>query len=258
MIRPPAVAGSFYPADPGQLESFIQSAFGECAGAAFNAKALIVPHAGYIYSGEVAVQAYRLLRNHSKIDRVVLLGPAHHVYLEGLALSSATHFITPLGSVAIATELNREILSLPQVQISDAAHTPEHSLEVQLPFLQQVLGEFRLVPILVGNATAQQTAEVIDKLWGGEETLLVVSSDLSHFHTYREAQEIDRSTSEDICRMSEALAGEQACGCKAINGLMHSAKKYCLNTSELARCNSGDTAGDKGRVVGYGAYALYE
>ncbi len=257
MIRPPAVAGTFYPADPVELESFIQFALGSCSGAAFDAKALIVPHAGYIYSGEIAGRAYRLVCNRPKVKKVILLGPAHRAYVEGLALSSATHFQTPLGSVPVATELNREILSLPQVQVSDQAHLREHSLEVQLPFLQQTMKDFKLVPLLVGDATPSETAEVIDKLWGGEETLLVISSDLSHFHPYNEAQQIDQSTSEAIIKKSESLTGDQACGCRAINGFMRSAKRHGLNVSELARCNSGDTAGEKDSVVGYGSYALY-
>lgn len=258
MIRAAAVAGTFYPADTKELDTLVESFLDAGAEAAFHPKALIVPHAGYIYSGVVAASAYCLLRNQRGIKRVVLIGPAHHIYLKGLALSSATHFVTPLGSVPVAEEVNRQLLGLPRVQVSDQAHLREHSLEVQLPFLQQVLGDFTLVPILVGDASSEETAQVIDQLWGGEETLLVVSSDLSHYHSYAESQKLDQQTSEAICSRSEKLVGEQACGCRAINGLMRSAKKRYLDVVELARCNSGDTAGDKSRVVGYGAYVLFE
>lgn len=257
MIRNPAVAGMFYPADPHRLQAQIQQMLAQSDPPPIRPKALIVPHAGYIYSGQVAAQAYRLLQQYPQICRVVLLGPAHRVYVPGLAVSSATAYTTPLGTIPVAVDAVGEILGLSQVQVSDLAHAPEHSLEVQLPFLQSVLENFQLVPILVGDADAPQTAAVIEQLWGDDGTLILVSSDLSHFHPYREAQQIDRATGDAILRMSEALVGEQACGCHAINGLMHSARQHRMKITELAICNSGDTAGDKERVVGYGAYALH-
>lgn len=257
MIRTAAVAGQFYPANPLELEADVRRMLAKSDHCQVPVKALIAPHAGYIYSGQVAARAYRLLENREEIRQVVLLGPAHYVYVEGLAVSSASHFSSPLGPVPLNRDCIEEIGSMPQVCVSDAAHAPEHSLEVHLPFLQLMLGEFQLVPILVGVAPAEQSAEVIDRLWGGEETLIVVSSDLSHFHPYSEAQQIDQRTSSAICHLSEQLQGEEACGCHAINGLMRCAKSRGLKASLLDICNSGDTAGDKERVVGYGAYELH-
>lgn len=257
MIRAPAVAGAFYPADSYDLQSQLQTLLARADTAALPVKAMIVPHAGYIYSGAVAAKAYSILQQRNDIENVVLLGPAHYLYVNGVAVPAATHFATPLGEIPINRQAIERISDLPQVSVSDAAHAPEHSLEVQLPFLQMVLEEFQLVPVLVGDANAEEVAEVIGRLWGGEETLLLISSDLSHFHHYEEAQRIDRATGDAILGMSESLAGEQACGCRAINGLMHSVKQRDMRVEELTICNSGDTAGDKDRVVGYGAYALY-
>lgn len=257
MIRNAAVAGQFYPADPLELEAQVRGMLAQSFTREVSVKALIAPHAGYIYSGQVAAQAYRLLENRVDIRQVVLLGPAHYVYVEGLAISSASHFSTPLGQIPLNRERIEGVQDMPQVCVSDAAHAPEHSLEVHLPFLQLVLGEFQLVPILVGVSEPEETAEVIDRLWGGEENLIVVSSDLSHFHPYREAQQLDQRTSRAICHLSEELRGEEACGCHAINGLMNCAKRREMAVTLLNNCNSGDTAGDKNRVVGYGAYELH-
>ena len=255
-IRHPAVAGTFYPADAGALQDQVQSMLARSTEQTISVKALIVPHAGYMYSGQVAAQAYRLLQD-KEFAHVVLLGPAHYVYVEGLAAPSVSHFATPLGLIPINSQAIAGILDLPQVSVSDQAHAPEHSLEVQLPFLQRVLADFTLIPLLVGKATAEQTAQVIERLWSDQDTLILVSSDLSHFHPYSEAQKIDQRTSTAICHRSETLSGEQACGCRAINGLMHCAEKRGLNVKPIALCNSGDTGGDKSRVVGYGAYVLY-
>ena len=256
MIRAPAVAGTFYPADASELQYQIQSMLALCETKTMPVKALIVPHAGYIYSGQIAAQAYQLLQHQSQFTNVVLLGPAHYVYVEGLVVPSASHFVTPLGAIPVNTKAIESILDLPQISVSDQAHAPEHSVEVQLPFLQMVLPDFSLVPVLVGNATTEQTAEVIERLWGNAKTLILISSDLSHFHHYTEAQQIDQRTNAAICQLSESLRGDQACGCRAINGLMHCAKVKRLSVKMLGLCNSGDTAGNKERVVGYGAYAL--
>jgi hypothetical protein len=256
-VRSPAVAGRFYPQDSLQLSAQIEQML--AVGKSYEGplcKGLIVPHAGYIYSGPVAAAAYRLLRPRKEIRRVVLLGPAHYVPVRGVAVPSVSFFETPLGSIALDAESIAALLRLPQVVISDEAHAPEHSLEVQLPFLQTVLGEFELIPMLVGFASPEEVAEVLDLVWGGAETLILVSSDLSHFHDYATARQIDADTSRAICNLEIDLVGEQACGCFAVNGLLYAARTRGLNVQPLDLRNSGDTAGDHSRVVGYGAYGL--
>jgi AmmeMemoRadiSam system protein B len=217
---------------------------------------VIAPHAGYIYSGPVAALAYaRLWPARETIKRVVLLGPSHYVAFHGLALSSATAFATPLGSVPVDTEAQAELLNLPQVLVLDKAHAQEHSLEVQLPFLQVLLGTFSIVPIAVGDASAEQVAEVLETLWDGAETALVVSSDLSHYYDYETAQRLDRATSAAIDALrAQDIQYEQACGRVPITGLLIAARRHGLHASTVDLRNSGDTAGPKDRVVGYGAY----
>jgi len=259
-VRPPAVAGMFYPAEENalrqELAAFLDAPVPFESGAA--PKALIVPHAGYAYSGAVAATAYRRLEPiHDQIHRVVLLGPAHRVYLDGMALPATTHFATPLGKIPIDLAAVDSIADLPGVCTSDSAHAYEHSLEVQLPFLQTVLDDFRLMPIVVGRCDADLVAAVIDRLWGGRETVTVISSDLSHFLAYGEAQDADGRTCRMIEDKSSGLSGEQACGAYAINGLMRSRHCRALDVEALEIRNSGDTAGDKSRVVGYGAFALH-
>ena len=206
---------------------------------------------------QFAAIAYRALEErHDRIHRVVLLGPAHRVYLQGMAVPSVDAFTTPLGDVPIDAAAVRQALALPGVQTSDQAHAQEHSLEVHLPFLQTVLDDFSLVPIVVGVCPAEQVEAVIEALWGGDETLIVVSSDLSHFHQYEDAREIDEHTTARIEACESTLHGEEACGAYAINGLMLAAKVHGLQVRTLDVRNSGDTAGDPNRVVGYGAYAL--
>jgi len=259
-IRAPAVAGMFYPADAAVLARDIE-AYLSAAPAAQGAapKALIVPHAGYVYSGQVAAHAYALLAPaRATIRRVVLLGPAHRVPFRGLALPAAEGFATPLGNIPIDAEGARAALALPQVGASDVAHNLEHSLEVQLPFLQAVLDDFALLPFAVGAATPAQVAEVIDLLWGGPETLILISSDLSHFHAYAQAQGIDRNTTEEILAFEPAIDHQQACGATPINGLLLTARRRGMQIRLLDLRNSGDTAGDRSRVVGYAAFALSE
>jgi AmmeMemoRadiSam system protein B len=220
-------------------------------------KALIVPHAGYVYSGPIAASAYaRLLPGRSVIRRVVLLGPVHRVPIRGLALPGADSFVTPLGAVAVDAEAAAHLRALPQVCESEAAHSLEHSLEVQLPFLQTILEEFTLVPLAVGDASPSEVAEVIERVWGGPETLIVVSSDLSHYHPYDEATEIDRSTADDILSLADTLDHEQACGATPINGFALCARRHGLKPELIDLRNSGDTAGEKSRVVGYAAFAF--
>lgn len=260
-IRPPAVAGFFYPGDRAELFDLVSELI---AGVSVNTlprtpKAYIVPHAGYIYSGSTAAVAYAMAaQQRASLRRVIVIGPSHRVYLEGAAVPNVQAFATPLGEIPIDQELKSSVLAVPGVIESDHPHQLEHSLEVQLPFLQLAFNGFTLVPIVVGNASAQQVAGILDAVWGDTETLVLASSDLSHYHTYRAAQRIDAQTSSAILNRQANLTGEQACGAVAINGLLHCARERDLKVTELARCNSGDTAGDKDRVVGYGAYALYE
>jgi hypothetical protein len=255
--RPAAVAGLFYPAGKTALQGTVSALLGEAPASDEVAKAIIAPHAGYVYSGPTAACAYRLLeKRREQIRRVVLLGPAHRVYLHGMALPSVDAFSTPLGDVPIDAAGVRKALTLPGTQVSDEAHAQEHSLEVQLPFLQTVLDDFQLVPIVVGICPAHEVEAVIEALWGGDETLIVISSDLSHYHIYDDAREIDAQTTTRIEHRDAALDGEDACGAYALNGLMLAAKAHDLQVHTLDVRNSGDTAGDKRRVVGYGAYAL--
>ena len=255
--RPAAVAGLFYPGHAGALGRTVAELLAAAPRADAPAKALIAPHAGYQYSGPTAACAYRLVEAHrDSIERVVLLGPAHRVYLRGMALPSADAFSTPLGDVPIDKTAVALALELPGTQVSDEAHAEEHSLEVHLPFLQTVLGGFTLVPVVVGVCPAVEVRALLDALWGGPETLVVVSSDLSHYHAYAEARELDAATTARIVSRESGLRGEEACGAYAINGLMLAAGSRGLKVQVLDVRNSGDTAGDRRRVVGYGAYAL--
>lgn len=256
-VRQAAVAGYFYPANPRELARMVDALLAEAPPASTDPKALIAPHAGYIYSGPIAATAYNQIRGQApRIERVVLLGPSHHVPFRGLALSSAERYATPLGDVPIDTDACDTLLRLPQADILDEAHAREHSLEVHLPFLMAALGPFRLVPVVVGAASPEQVAAVIDAFWSRDDTLIVVSSDLSHFLDYDTAVRVDRETTCAIERHAEDIRPEQACGCRAINGLMHVAEARDLEVVTLDVRNSGDTAGDRSRVVGYGAYAL--
>ena len=261
-VRRPAVAGMFYPGEPKALAAELDDLLGGVEHLAPRLgfpKALIAPHAGYIYSGEIAARAYDELAPARGIARrVVLLGPVHRVPVRGLAAPGDDAFATPLGSVRVDREALRALHDLPQVVTSDAAHASEHSLEVQLPFLQKVLGDFALVPLAVGTASVQEVAEVLERLWGGPETLIVVSTDLSHYHPYDEARKIDGATLERLRGFATDLNHEEACGATPLNGLLSVAKKRRMAIRLLAACNSGDTAGGKGQVVGYGALALHE
>lgn len=258
-IRPPAVSGLFYPADPAILARDLKRYLAEAKAFDFRPKAVIAPHAGYIYSAPIAASAYRLLEPlRDRIQRVVLLGPVHRVWVKGLALPGGTAFETPLGTIPLDLAAMETIANLPQVEIQDAAHAQEHSLEVQLPFLQAVLGDFRLVPLAVGGATAEEVAEVLERLWGGDETLIVVSSDLSHYLPYQTGSNVDKATAKAILDLHTNLVGEQACGAHPINGLLLAARRHGLRPHLLDLRSSGDTAGDRDRVVGYGAFAFTE
>jgi AmmeMemoRadiSam system protein B len=257
LVRDPAVAGMFYPADPRQLAQEVHGFLAAAQPQTLDTKALIVPHAGYIYSGAIAASAYVTLKTiASRIRRVVLLGPTHRVAVNGLALPDADAFDTPLGRIPLDTDAMRAIEKLPQVIVSGEAHEEEHSLEVQLPFLQSILGEFTLLPLAVGMATAEEVAEVLEAVWGGEETLIVISSDLSHYLPYAAAQFVDNKTAQDIIKLQQPIHHEQACGGTPISGLIVAARKHHLLPHLLDLRNSGDTAGSRDRVVGYAAFAF--
>jgi AmmeMemoRadiSam system protein B len=257
--RYPAVAGMFYPDDPVELEEMVHTLLATAKAEGPVPKAIIAPHAGYVYSGPVAASVYRLLLPAQKsIHRVVLLGPAHRVFLRGLALPKADFFLTPLGSVAVDKQAAEQIADLPFVQVSDAPHALEHSLEVHLPFLQKVLQDFKVVPLVVGDAAPEEVATVLERLWGGEETLIVVSSDLSHYYDYPTARRLDLATSQAIEALDpKRLYPESACGRIPVAGLLLVARKYGLQAKTVDLRNSGDTAGPKDQVVGYGAYAFF-
>lgn len=256
--RQPAVAGTFYPASAQKLHHMLVQYLNDAKSDAKVPKAIIVPHAGYIYSGPVAATAYaRLKKAHNRITRVVIIGPSHRVAFRGLAISRTESFVTPLGAIPVDHEALQTIVHLPFVEYIEQAHTYEHSLEVHLPFLQEMLDNFKIVPIVAGDASAEQVSQVIDALWGGDETLIVISSDLSHYHDYLTAQQLDRSTSKVIEQLQyEQLDFESACGRVPVSGLLKLAREKSLSVKTIDLRNSGDTAGDKNRVVGYGAYVI--
>jgi len=262
-VRQPAVAGAFYHSQKqllaNDVKTLLENARSNMGETALSPKAIIAPHAGYIYSGPIAASVYaQLTAKRDVIKRVVLLGPVHRVAVRGLALPGVTVFATPLGEIPIDLDAVAAIENMPQVVESTAAHAPEHSLEVQLPFLQTVLGDFKLLPLAVGNATPAEVAEVLEVLWGGPETLIVISSDLSHFHPYQAAQTIDSQTAQDILSLQHTLSHEQACGGTPVNGLLMAARQHQLQPHLIDLRNSGDTAGDKDRVVGYASFAFTE
>jgi hypothetical protein len=257
--RPAAVAGTFYPAGAGALGHAVRALLDGADAASTQAapKLLVVPHAGYVYSGPVAAQAYALLaRWRTRWRRVVLLGPTHRVAVRGLAVPTAAAFDTPLGAVPIDRDGIAAIEALPQVVRSDAAHAQEHALEVQLPFLQAVLERFTLVPLAVGHVTPTAVAEVIERLWGGDETLIVVSTDLSHYLPYDRARAVDATTVGRVLRFDATIAHDEACGATPLNGALLVAQRQGLRPRRLDLRNSGDTAGDRARVVGYAALAF--
>lgn len=260
IVRRPAVAGSFYPAHAQQLRAAVAAYLAEVSAEAPAArpKALIAPHAGYIYSGPIAASVYSPLRPFAaELERVVLLGPSHRFPLRGLAATAAEAFETPIGRVPVDREAIERVLHLPQVEVLESAHTAEHSLEVQLPFLQHVLGPFSLVPFAVGDASAEQVAEVLRVLWEGDETLIVVSSDLSHYYDYETARRLDEATTRAIEALNpDGLGEESACGRTPLCGLLVEARRRGLAVQTLDLRNSGDTAGPRDQVVGYGAYVL--
>ncbi len=261
-IRQPAVAGLFYPEDPATLKELILALMSEVAPrneGTWYPKALVAPHAGLPYSGPVAASAYAALGpGADRIRRVVLLGPSHRVPFRGVATTTATAYGTPLGLVAIDRPAIDAIGGLPGVTTLDEAHGPEHSLEVHLPFLQVVLHDFTLVPLVVGEAGPETVAAVLEQLWGGPETLIVISSDLSHYHDYPTAQALDAETRRAIEALDEGqLDPHKACGHQPLAGLLRVARRRGLQIETLDLRNSGDTAGPRREVVGYGAWAFH-
>lgn len=260
-IRPAAVAGLFYPGASRELVPMIEELLAEASGRDLprSPKAVIAPHAGFIYSGPIAASAFRcFLADAAQIQRIILLGPAHRLPVRGLALAEHEAFETPLGNVPVDREMAEQIRGMTQVSINNPAHAPEHSLEVELPFLQKVLEEFSIVPILISSATADEIAEVLERLWNGPETRIVISSDLSHYLAYEAARRIDRETAQQVVELRGHIDEHRACGAVAINGLLAAARLHALTPRLLDLRNSGDTAGDRMRVVGYGAFAFFE
>lgn len=258
-VRRAAVAGSFYPADPTDLTDSVDAMLAQASagltGEVPAAKAYLVPHAGHIYSGATAALAYaRIALRRKTIRRVVLLGPTHRAPVDGLARPCSSVFETPLGRIPVESPN----LPMPQLVADSGAHEWEHSLEVQLPFLQRALQAFVLVPLAVGRATPEQVADVMETLWGGPETIVLVSSDLSHYHAYDEARRIDGATLDRIMAMDAHIDHQQACGATPVNGLLLVAKRRGLKPTLLGACNSGDTAGEKNKVVGYAAVEFTE
>jgi AmmeMemoRadiSam system protein B len=264
-VRPAAVAGSFYPGDAKALRAVVyehldgaRASFAPASSAEGWPKALIVPHAGYMYSGPVAASAYLTLEPGVEIiDRIVLLGPSHHVPFDGIAVPSNTAFETPLGAVPIDETSRRRALALGFVETLDDAHHWEHSLEVQLPFLQVLLDTFAVLPMAIGRATPEQVRELLDTLWGGDETVIIISSDLSHYHGYAIAKRMDAATAQAIESLApERIGHADACGRVGVQGLLESARAHSLRPTTLDLRSSGDTAGGRAEVVGYGAWAF--
>lgn len=259
-VRKPAVAGIFYPADREELRRSVTAYLAGAESTGPVPKALIAPHAGYIYSGPVAASAYaHLVAARGKVSRVVLLGPAHWVAFSGVAASSAEAFLSPLGTVPVDLHAVQQALQLPFVSLFDAAHAREHSLEVHLPFLQEVLGKFSLVPLVVGAALPGEVAQVLELLWDGAETAIVVSSDLSHYRDYETARRLDQATSHAIEQLRwQEIHPEQMCGYYPVRGLLYVARQHQLAAKTVDVRNSGDTAGLRDEVVGYGAYVFID
>jgi len=258
-VRNPAVAGMFYPANSQELQNMLQEMLEHAEFKDIKPRALIAPHAGYIYSGEIAASAYKQLEPlKNEFNRVVLLGPSHRVPFIGCAVSKADYFRTPLGDITLDRNAIQALSRLPQVQLLESAHAEEHSLEVHLPFLQTVLDDFSLVPIVVGDTDANSVMEVLEFFWQDPKTLFVISSDLSHYHNYHTAQQMDIHTSDAIVHLHpENISYDDACGRNPVIGLLELAKKHNMQSIALDIRNSGDTAGSKDQVVGYGAYGFF-
>jgi len=264
-VRQPAVAGRFYPAGADQLEADVQRylnaarAPDDCIDPPL-VKAIIAPHAGYPYSGPIAASAYvHLACSDIPVRRFILIGPAHFAPVSGLAVSGAAAFDTPLGRVPVDEAARAAVLALPGVTVDEYAHRPEHCLEVQLPFLQELFLDFSIVPLLAGDTTAEEVAAVLEALWDGPETRIVISSDLSHYHSHTTAARLDQETAEAIVGLRpEALRDDCACGREPIAGLLLAARRRGMTAENVDLRSSGDTGGPRDRVVGYGAFLFTE
>lgn len=258
-IRPAAVADMFYTANGEELAAQVSEFMDADEVINIVPKALIVPHAGYIYSGGTAGKGFALIKKLSTVvNKIVLIGPCHRVWIQGLAIPDCQYFETPLGKIEVDSKTLSELTKFPQVVISDQAHAQEHCLEVQLPFLQSIFPQFKLIPLVAGEVSKNAFIEVLEYLWGGEETLIVISSDLSHFLDYDSAVAIDRKTSQAIENFeADSINSNMACGSAGIKALLRVAKNKNFHVKTIHQCNSGDTAGDRDRVVGYGTYAIY-
>lgn len=259
-VRPAAVAGRFYDAHPSRLRADVERYLATAVPAeGASPKAIIAPHAGYLYSGPIAGSAFATLRQGARdIRRVILIGPAHYVPITGLAFPDADAFATPLGNVRVDRErVDQAVRALPQALVLNSPHRPEHSLEVELPFLQVLLEDFEIVPVLAGDVSGDEVADLLRLLWGGPETCIVVSSDLSHYLPYEVARTVDGATAAMIGAMDmRELDATRACGYESIRGFIPVAAECGLKARVLDLRNSGDTAGPRDRVVGYGAFAF--
>ncbi len=258
--RNPAVAGIFYSADKDRLDSEVEHYLADTASPLdYQPRILIVPHAGYVYSASTAAKAYgRLQKYAAKIKNVILLGPSHRVAFRGAALPSANFFATPLGAVPVNRELTAQLAALPGFKIDDHPHKEEHSLEVQLPFLQKVLKKFKIIPVVYGEVDPGLLAQALEPLVERDDTLLVVSADLSHYNDYETARELDGHTADMVANNQAELENHMSCGADGINAALLIAKEAALRPEMLELLNSGDTSGDKQRVVGYGAWSFGE
>jgi AmmeMemoRadiSam system protein B/AmmeMemoRadiSam system protein A len=257
-VRAPAVAGMFYPGDPEDLDRSVAHLLGTPPAEPSPFKAIVAPHAGYPYSGPVAGTAYAAVRHLAgQIRRVVLLGPAHRVGFRGIAAPGADGLATPLGTIPVDRAAIATVLDLPGVQVLDQAFAGEHALEVHLPFLQHIFPGVGVVPLLVGDTRPELVDRVLERLWGGPETLIVISSDLSHYQDYETARRLDLETSQAIeALQGHRLNGHFACGFLPLSGLLRRAVALDLRATTLDLRNSGDTAGGRDQVVGYGAYGF--
>jgi hypothetical protein len=258
-VRRPAVAGTFYPAAPEPLGAMVDRFLADAGGhpLAGRVRAVIAPHAGYVYSGPTAGHAFAALRaGIAAAKRVVVIGPSHFVAFRGIALAGADVFRTPLGDLPVDRLARTELAELPAAAIADRPHESEHAIEVELPLLQRLSAGFALVPLVVGRARPAEVAAVLRALWH-DEALVVVSSDLSHYEPYASAQDHDARTADAIEAFeADGIRAEDACGHLAIAGLLLEASRRGLAIHRLDLRNSGDTAGPRDRVVGYGAWAL--
>ncbi len=257
-LQAAAVAGMFYPGNPAQLAAGVDGSLAKAAPPRLSPKAVIAPHAGHVYSGDIAGAAYRLLaQRKGEIKRVVLLGPNHRMPVRGIALSPAEAWETPFGPLPVDRTARDSLARQPGFAVTPMPFVNEHSLEVHLPFIHRVLGKVEILPMLVGETTTEQASRTLDALWGGPETAIIISSDLSHYHDYETCRTKDEETASGIERLQQDICvGDRACGFHSIKGLIDQAQRRDLRVTALDVRNSGDTHGPRDRVVGYGSFAF--